>query len=101
MNWSKSPLAFQDCLDIFDRALREPNGIRVRYESRAEAFQMRSRLNYCRKTDRAANAKTYPDPDHPMHGHSPYDVLTIQIPKGEANLYVRRRTVADYTIEAL
>lgn len=71
-----NPIAFADVREIFDRALREPGGVRVTLESDGHAINAVQRLNTLRVIDRRQNSETYPK-DHPMHGTSIYDTLVI------------------------
>lgn len=104
MSWNKSPLAFDDCKETFEQALESPRGIRVIYESRSRAINERSRFNYCRKLNRAANKDIYPE-DHYMHGRSPYDTLVLRIPPKNSPdahiLYIEKRLVENLKIEQL
>jgi len=36
-------------------------------------------MHYARKLHRESNATIYPEPDHPLHGRSPYDIITIRL----------------------
>jgi hypothetical protein len=84
----KSPLAFDDCRIILDRALEAKNGIQVRCGSRGEAATLRSRLNSLRRVDRVDNKKIY-QPDDNLYGNSEYDRLVIRLgKKGESDEHV-------------
>jgi len=104
MSFNRSPLAFDDIREAFDRAVNSPKGIRISCESYGAAVVLRSRFNYYRKMDREENKRTYP-PDHQMWNRSAYDRLILRIPsKGseeETTLYIEPRSVADMNIEEI
>jgi len=104
MSYNRSPLAFDDIKDAFDRAVASPKGIRISCDSHGAAVVLRSRFNYFRKQDREDNKRTYP-PDHPLSGRSPYDRLVLRIPqKGtpeDTVLFIEPRSVADMHIEEI
>jgi hypothetical protein len=104
MSYNKSPLAFDDIREAFERALAAPRGVRIPCETRAAAIILRSRFNYLRKIDRQINSKTY-DTEHPMWNRSVYDKLVLRIPaKGrtdDAVLYIEPRSATDLVIEEI
>lgn len=104
MNWNKSPLAFEDVRDAFDRALAAERGIKITCETRAEVVRLRSRFNYFRKMNRADNKTTYPE-GHRLHNNSAYDELILRIPpKGtpeETALFIEHRSMENMKIEEL
>ena len=65
-----------------DRALDDPRGIRVELRGVDSATHLRMRIHQARQIDRRENATTYSEPDHPLHGRSPYDCLTLRIDPG-------------------
>jgi hypothetical protein len=104
MAYSKSPLAYEDLREIFDRALDAPKGLRIPCKSRGAAMQLRSRFNSLREVDRKQNLRTYAEGD-PMHGQSQYDRLTLRImPPGDPNdhyLYILHRLASELTVEEI
>jgi hypothetical protein len=102
MSYNRSPLAFDDVREAFERALGAPKGIRVVCKDRGAAFVLRSRFNYFRTLDREENRKTY-QPDDPMYGKSVYDRLILRIPpkgdKDEHVLLIEPRSVEAFDIE--
>lgn len=104
MSWSRSPLAFSDVEELFERALAAPNGIKIAQSSRSAAVVLRSRFNYYRKLNRKANADTYPR-DHTLHGASAYDTLVLRIPPAGAPdehvLYIEPRRAGSFMVEDL
>ena len=104
MSYNKSPLAFDDVRDIFDRALDSQKGLRIPCASRSAAITLRSRFNYFRKANRKDNADMYPS-DHSLHGKSMYDKLSLRVPpKGapdEHVLYIELHTSSSLTVEEI
>lgn len=104
MSWNRSPLAFADVQDAFERALAHKRGIRIKCSTHSEAIQKRSRFNFYRILNRKQNAETYPN-DHIMHGVSVYDQLILRIPRrgseDDKYLYIEQRSVDDMQIEEL
>lgn len=102
MSWNTSLLAFDDAREALDRAVASDKGIKINCASHGLAVSLRSRFNYYRKQDRAANRKTY-GPEHPKHNTSVYDTLVLRIPhktESDANvLYIEKRSANDFNIE--
>lgn len=78
MSTPKSLLSYTDCLDYFDTCLRYTEGCRIPVSDIKDAFNLRMRLNNCRKLHREANAKMYPE-SNIMHGRSQYDAIVVRI----------------------
>lgn len=87
MGVSKSLLAYTDCIDYFDTALRFSEGCRIPVPDRDFAIRLRMRLNYCRSLDRENNMRLYPE-GHMMHGRSQYDKITNTISEVEGKVYL-------------
>ena len=102
MSLSTSRHAYLDCFALLDRALEDPRGIRAEVPSLANAIRLRLRIHQARSIDRSDNAKTY-DPDHPLHGRSPYDVLTCRVEDNGAGawIYLDKVQVLIGTIEPI
>lgn len=102
MSVSTSLLAYQDCLEIMDRALADPKGARIKVTDADEASHQRLRMHYARKLHRDENAKTY-EAGHKMHGRSEYDALTVRIKnvEGIVYLYLERTDIVANEIESL
>jgi hypothetical protein len=104
MGFNRSPLAFDDVRELFERALASPKGIRVVCVSRSEAIVRRGRFNYFRKLNRRESMDVY-ERGHPMHGKSPYDRLVLRVPpkgaKDEHVLYVEPRSTEDFLVEEI
>lgn len=72
MPLSTSRAAYQDCYDIYDRALADPKGIRVLCTTHSKAQNLRHRMNYARQLQRRESQEIYNVGD-PQFGISPYD----------------------------
>lgn len=71
---------YEDCYDLFDRALASDWGVQRIFETQSEAFSYRSRLNKARQLDRELNKRIHADnPDHPEYGQSYYSAIIIRI----------------------
>lgn len=104
MSLSTSRLAYRDCFTLLDRALDEPRGVRIEVPSGLNsAIYLRMRIHHARQIDRADNEKTYPDPEHHLHGCSEYDVLVCRIEEtaDAAWLYLDKQKVEIGTIESI
>lgn len=88
MSLSNSRLAYQDCYELFDKALDEPRGIRVEVASIGAASYLRLRLHHARQINRAENRATYPDPAEPLHARSIYDIFVVRIDEDNASAWV-------------
>lgn len=87
MSLPTSRLAFVDCIEVFDRALEDPKGIRVRQKDSDAAWHYRMRMHQARKLIQNDNRQTYEE-DHPMFGRSIYDTLAIRIRKVDDIFYL-------------
>ena len=87
MATSTSPLAYDDCFEALDRALKSERGIRITCADSDSAYHLRNRLNYARRADRKANADIYERGD-PMHGTSQYDSLVVRLRLGDGKAVV-------------
>ena len=103
MSLSNSRLAYDDCFKLLDAALDEPRGIRVEVADEDKAGYLRKRIHQARAIDRADNARTYTDRDHPLHGRSPYDILVCRIEpaNGHAWLWLDKQKVEIGRIERI
>jgi len=79
--------AYQDCFDLFDKAIEDPKGIRFKVADYDEAFRMRQRLHYARSLDRKANETMY-EPGMKMHGCSIYDPIAVRIKELKSGTYL-------------
>lgn len=95
MSLPTTPRAYDDCYEIFDKAMADPVGVRVKLKDYGEANWFRLRMNQARSINRKENMRTYSD-DHPMFNSSVYDILTMVIDnRGEEGCYleVKKRPV--------
>lgn len=102
MSVSTSLASYEDCFDVLDQAMEQPNGIRVEVSSQGDGMQLYSRLNYARTVDRANNRAIY-DTGHKLHGTSAYDLLIVRMPRnidGKWWIYIEPRKISG-RIEAL
>jgi len=80
---------------LLDLALASENGIRQSCDSEGSARHLCTRLNYARKLDREENQTIFPQ-DSPEWGISPYDSLTVKMPKFADDkwwVYIRPRKI--------
>jgi hypothetical protein len=96
-------MSYPDCYNVMDQALADPVGVRIPMKTIDDAQFFRSRCHQARKLNRQANARVYPDTDHPLHGHSEYDQLVLKIRRfeDEVFLYVERIPEAVGGVEPL
>jgi hypothetical protein len=94
-------LAYLDCYEIFDKALEDTRGVRVKVKDRNEAIRLRMRLQYARRLQRDENCATY-EPGDPMFGRSIYDTLMVKLREveGVSYIYVEKITIPE-NIEGL
>lgn len=104
MSYNKSPLAFDDVREAFEKALTSTRGVKILCASRGAAVVLRSRFNYFRKIHRCESRSIY-TPDHPMWGKTPYDRLALRIPPKGADdqhiLYIEHHSVENLEIEEI
>lgn len=105
MSTSESRLSYPDSQAFFDAAIGDAIGARRPFPSYGAAFNFRTRCHTYRKLCRIDNRKIYPDPQHPLHGRSEYDHITIHDPvqdaAGEWWVYAKRLDVGEEEIEPL
>ncbi len=95
--------AYDECRDLFDRALDDPKGARACLGTYDACFALRTRMHYFRRLDAKANASAY-EQGHPMHGTSVYDTLQVRILSDEDGkfwLYIEPRSGGILAIEGL
>lgn len=105
MTATDSRLSYADCYELMDQALIDDKGLRVKYATHGDAWAFRLRLHNARRIDRKDNAKTYDDPEHPMHGRSVYDQLVIRLRSNQSSsfglLEVEKVTSRSFEVESL
>lgn len=82
----KSEVSYQDLIPILDRAMVAPKGIRIPFQTKADAVRFRARCNEYRVIDRKRNQHIYPPGDR-MHGSSAYDILVFKMEPGTDGAY--------------
>lgn len=103
MSLPTSLASYRDCQSLYEKAAKDPKGIRAKLGTYEACVQMRTRMHYFRTLDREANAKTYPE-GHPTHGVSPFDDFVVTIERdedGEYWLYITARSAKIITVESL
>lgn len=96
----ESRLAYDDCYELFDKALETDKGIRVRMRDEGEAWDYRLRLYCARTVDRKDN-RIERKKDDPLYSRSVYDPLVVRVrtEKGETWLYIEKRNTRDLEIQ--
>lgn len=94
MSLPNTPLSYLDCFEVFDRALKDAEGVMVRMKSKDAATHFRMRMHQARRVDRQRNCQTY-EMEHPLFNSSAYDPLYITIEDREDvyYLFIRHRPV--------
>lgn len=102
MTLPTSILAYEDCRQLFEAAMEDLKGARMKCEDYDAAFHLRSRLHYYRTLHRMENAVTYTE-DHPMFGKSEFDKITVKIKNidNEFFIYLNRNDNPSGEIEKL
>lgn len=78
MSNSPALVSYRDVLEMWQRALESPNGVKTTCPSPQEAIHVRFRLYNARKQLRAESKRIHP-PDSPQWGRSPYDDLVVKV----------------------
>lgn len=102
MTISNSRQSYRDCYEVWEKALKDPSGVRVKQDNEEAAVFFRMRMHQARKLHREDNAKTYPE-GHPMHGSSPYDRLVARIRHRRDGvwIYLEHQTIDPSAIQSL
>lgn len=87
MTISNSRLSYTDCYSVFDSALEDPNGVRVKVTDFNAAIHMRMRLHQARAISRRDNMQTFGE-DHPLYGRSVYDKFVVRIRRDDEDFYI-------------
>jgi len=99
MSHNISSAASADVRDWLESALASERGIRIGpFSDEGECIRQRQRIYTFRSNDRKESRKIY-EADHPMHGKSPYDGLTVDIVDGW--LHIKKFSASNITVEAL
>jgi hypothetical protein len=103
MSLTNSRLAYRDCYELMDEALKHEQGARASMGSEGSAMGYRIRMNKARQLDREFNKKVYQDPGHALHGGSIYDELIFTVREDETgNWWVYlRKTIRPSVVEPI
>lgn len=105
MSTSDSRLSYPDAQAFLDAVLADSVGARRPFATQGAAYQFRTRCHTYRAICRKDNRKIHPDSQHPLHGRSEYDPITIRDPvrddEGEWWIYAVRLDTAEEDIEPL
>lgn len=102
MTISDSILSYTDCLDVFEKALADLRGIRIKFATKAAAVFFRMRAHTARNLDRKRNRMIYSEePTNPLYGRSMYDKLIVRLKEDEeaAYLYIEHLSADHLEIE--
>lgn len=87
--------AYEDCVNLFERALQAKKGIQVSYTSHGDAYQLFSRLHYTRKLLREKSMTMHTN-DDPRYNTTTYDLLIVRRPRevnGEWWVFIEQRVI--------
>jgi len=73
-----SPGAYNDCYDLYQRAIDTPGGVRTLLSTKNEAYFFQLRMHKFRTIQRRNSRRTYPT-DHPLYDTSEFDPLQVTI----------------------
>jgi len=102
MGFSDSIFSYADVRGLLDRALAAERGIRVKFNKKGAAINLRQRMNHFRRLDRRENKQTY-KPGDPLYDRSQYDMLLFKL-KDEGTefiLEVVKGSEAEFDIEEM
>ena len=71
-------LAYEDCFELFQRALADSRGIRARFYTSGKARHMQMRMNQARALEREESRRMYPSDDLRWN-KSQFDVLAVKV----------------------
>lgn len=103
MALSNQIAAYDDCFDVFERALADSIGARVEFETKTQASLFQMRMCHARMLQREENKRLY-DRGHLSWGKSIYDKLVVRLKQGQEDnwwVYVERQGQDIKTIESL
>jgi hypothetical protein len=79
--------AYAALYEVWDRAIEDPIGVRVRFTDHGSATQYRLQLHKARRADRELNQQIY-EPEHELFGRSIYDQMIVRIKPENGFWYV-------------
>ena len=88
MSLPTSRHSYRDCQELFDAALKDDQGARVKLESHDAAIHFRMRMQQFRKLDRQDSMMIYEKGD-PQYCVSAYDPLVVKIKNDNGQFYVQ------------
>ena len=104
MGFSNSIFSYQDVRELLDRALLADRGVRIKLSKVGSAHNLRQRMSYYRRLDRAENRKIYKEGD-PLYDRSQYDVLIFRLSPAEDGkhtlLDIVKGSASDFDVEEL
>lgn len=103
MSLPNTPLAYAVEFDYLDRALADPQGIRVHAGTRDQAMHLRFRLNHARRIDRDRTKEVYERGD-PGYNTSSFDCITCRLKQDVSDewwVYLERNDVGNRHVESL
>lgn len=102
MSPPNSRLAYTDCYDIMNAAIKDGTGARVEVADMNIGTNLRMRIQYARRIDRLDNRMTYEQGD-PLYGRSVYDSLVMRLKQvdGRFWVYLEVRSIEKLNIESL
>lgn len=87
MSLPTSPRSYDDCYEIFDKALADDRGVKVKVEDYNQAIHLRTRMNYARVLDRKKNMQIF-EMGHPMFNASQYDPVRVRFANEDDGWFV-------------
>lgn len=99
---STSRLSYDDCFTLFEQAIHDSHGTRIKFASREAAWHFRIRFHTARAIDRKENKSIYA-PGDKLYGCSIYDPIVIQLKSinGDHYLYLTKRDASHFEVENL
>lgn len=106
MGTSSSRLSYPDCEQFFNKALEDPIGVRLYFQTEGHARQFYVRCNSYRTICREDNQKIHSqDRNHPLYGRSEYDPIQLTVipteDRSEWFVYARIYALNESAIESL
>ena len=77
----KDPHRFPEALELLNRAIESPKGIKVGYPTCLDAYKMRQKM-YTKMGDSRRESKEMFEQEDPRWGKSPYDSLRLELEPG-------------------
>ena len=96
--------AYPDCIDMFERALADQKGIRVRFDAYADANNFQMRMHQLRKLLRDESRRMY-ERDEPAYDKSEFDGLIVRTPRADTEggwwVYIQPHGIVITDVESL